>query len=102
MIVIERYADRITINGHAGYAPHGQDIVCAAVSALVQTFLASVDELTHDEITARRNEQGQIETIQYRKLSEGAQLLMASFFVGIRMIADSYPSNIELTEHLSH
>lgn len=102
MISIRREDGCITIKGHAGYAPIGQDIVCAAVSALVQTFLASVDELTHDEITARRNKHGQIQTIQYRNLSEGAQLLLDSFFVGIRMIADSYPSNIELTEHLSH
>jgi uncharacterized protein YsxB (DUF464 family) len=100
LISIRREDGYITIKGHAGYAPIGQDIVCAAVSALVQTFLVSVEELTADEITAHRNEQGQIETIQYRKLSEGAQLLLASFFVGIRMIADSYPSNIELSEHL--
>ena len=27
--------DRVTVMGHAGYAPKGQDIVCAAASALV-------------------------------------------------------------------
>ena len=26
---------RLTLEGHAGYAPTGKDIVCAAVSALV-------------------------------------------------------------------
>lgn len=102
MITITHSPGRITIDGHAGYAVIGQDIVCAAVSALVQTFLASVEELTTDSIEATRNAQGQIQLIQYRKLSEGAQLLLASFFVGIRMIADSYPSNLKLTEHLSH
>lgn len=102
MITIQRNSGSITIKGHAGYAPIGQDIVCAAVSTLVQAFLASVEELTADEITALRNQQGQIETIQYRDLSDGAQLLMDSFFVGLRMIADSYPSNLKLTEHLCH
>lgn len=29
--------------GHAGYAPAGQDIVCAAVSVLVQTLANKVD-----------------------------------------------------------
>ena len=101
MIVVTHEIGNISINGHAGYAPHGQDIVCAAVSALVQTFLASTEELTNDKIESFRNDQGQIQTIQYRKLSEGAQLLLASFFVGIRMIADAYPSNLTLTEHLS-
>lgn len=27
--------DRVTLRGHAGYAPPGEDIVCAAASALV-------------------------------------------------------------------
>lgn len=44
MILISHEKGCITINGHAGYAPNGQDIVCAAVSALVQTFIASVEE----------------------------------------------------------
>ena len=30
-------------SGHAGYAERGHDIVCAAVSALVQVFITSVD-----------------------------------------------------------
>ncbi len=37
----------LTVEGHAGYAPKGQDIVCAAVSMLVQALaggLARLDE----------------------------------------------------------
>lgn len=102
MIQITHKPGCITIEGHAGYAPYGQDIVCAAVSAIVQAFLLSAEELTADKIKAVQSPQGQIQSIQYRELSEGAQLLMASFFVGIRMIADSYPCNLKLTEHLSH
>lgn len=98
MITITSQKGCITIKGHAGYAPHGQDIVCAAVSTLVQTFLASVEELTADEITALRNEQGQIQTIQYRNLTAQGQVLLGSFFVGIRMIADSYPSNLKIVQ----
>lgn len=61
------------------------------------TFITSIEELTTDKIKAVENEQGQIQTIQYRKLSEGAQLLMASFFVGVRMIADNFPANVRIT-----
>ena len=42
MITIESSEGCITITGHADYAPHGQDIVCAAVSTLAQTFVAYV------------------------------------------------------------
>lgn len=100
MIEVKRGANSISIHGHAGYAPIGQDIVCAAVSALVQTFVASVDELTADEIKVTASPHGQIQSIQFKHLSERAQVLLDAFFVGIRMIADSYPSNIELSEHL--
>ena len=98
LIKIIHEKGRITIDGHAGYAPKGQDIVCAAVSALVQNFVASVATLTDDEIIATSNATGQIQTIQYGKLSEGAQLLLASFFVGVRMIADSYPSYLKIVQ----
>lgn len=27
----------IEVDGHADYAPHGQDIVCAGISAIIQT-----------------------------------------------------------------
>ena len=35
---------RLRAEGHAGYAPKGQDIVCAAVSTLMQALAFSVDD----------------------------------------------------------
>ncbi len=98
MIEITHKNGCITIDGHAGYAPAGQDIVCAAVSALVATFIVSIEELTTDKIKVTANEQGQIQTIQFRNLSEGAQLLLGSFFVGIRMIAENFPENVRIAQ----
>lgn len=98
MIVLTQKDGCITIDGHAGYAPAGQDIVCAAVSALVATFIASIEELTADKIKATENEQGQIQTIQYRNLSAPGRVLLGSFFVGIRMIATAYPDNVRLAQ----
>ena len=34
--------------GHAGYAPAGEDIVCAAVSALIITTVNSIETFTED------------------------------------------------------
>ena len=36
--------------GHAGYAEEGQDIVCAAVSALIITTVNSLDAFTEEKI----------------------------------------------------
>lgn len=86
----------ITIKGHAGYAPHGQDIVCAAVSALTQVFLSSVGRLTADALKCDIAEGNAV--IQYENLSSDAKLLKDSFFLGVRMIADEYPEHVKLTE----
>lgn len=39
MIVVKVNEEKITLDGHAGYAEPGKDIVCAAVTALVQTMV---------------------------------------------------------------
>lgn len=34
----------LSVKGHAGYAEHGEDIVCAAVSAIVQTAMIGLTD----------------------------------------------------------
>lgn len=95
MITIEQTDGCITVAGHAGYAPIGQDIVCAGVSALVTAFVASVEELTEDEIQADMTAGSAV--IRYENLSARAQLLMDSFFLGVGMIADEYGEFVQVT-----
>lgn len=97
MIEITRRSDSITISGHAHYAPHGQDIVCAAVSTLAQNLIASIGVLTEDRIEYVV-QSGKID-IKHGDLSEAAQLLVDSFFVGCELVANSYPANVKLTKH---
>ena len=94
MITITHTGRRIAISGHAGYAPPGQDIVCAAISTLVQTFIASVEELTEDNLKSEITAGNAV--VEYGNLTEKGKLLLDSFFVGIRMIADSYPHYVQL------
>lgn len=97
MIDIHRHNGGITISGHAQYAEIGKDIVCAGVSALVQTLIQSIEELTTDTIQYDMSP-GTVD-IKFRDLSEDAQLLVNSFFVGVQMIADEYPDNVKVTKH---
>ena len=97
MILIKKAAGSVTITGHANYAPHGQDIVCAAISALVQTLIQSVEDLCTDTISYHL-QPGSVE-IKHGNLSANAQLLMDSFFIGVYMIADRYPKNVQVTKH---
>ena len=94
MIVITQLPGKITIEGHAGFAPMGQDIVCAAVSALLQTFVASIEEMTADEI--KSDMAAGMAVVEYESLSEKGQLLMDSFLLGVLMIANEYPGNVKI------
>lgn len=94
MIKISRRESGIRISGHANYAEAGKDIVCAGVSALVQNLIQSIEELTQDKIQYSMSP-GRVD-IKFRDLSEQAQLLVDSFFVGVRLIADEYPENVAI------
>ncbi|GAA0264092.1 ribosomal-processing cysteine protease Prp [Faecalicatena contorta] len=94
MIAISVRKDGITVIGHAGYAPVGQDIVCAGVSALTQTLIKSIEDLTSDKIKYKISPGGV--DIEYGNLSEKAKTLVDSFFVGILMIADEFPDYVRV------
>ena len=96
MTTVTRYKDRITIEGHSGYAPTGQDIVCSAVSVLVQTLIQSVENLPADKITYDM-QPGTVD-IKFWCLSDPSKVLIDAFFIGINGIAEAYPENVKLTE----
>lgn len=81
MIVVNITQTGLTVDGHAGYAETGNDIICAAVSALAQGLIHSLDALTDDRISYRVMD-GHID-IKYENLSEQGKLLIDSFFIAV-------------------
>lgn len=94
MINIKCDQYEIAIQGHAGYAPHGQDIVCAAISTLTQVFVTSIDGLTTDKIKAVISPGNAV--VEYGNLTEQGKLLLDSFLLGINMICESYPTYVRI------
>lgn len=94
MISVKRYADGITVEGHANYGKRGKDVVCAGVSTLAQTLIESIEALTADEIKCQRSA-GKI-IIKHGDLSEQSKLLINSFFIGIDLIAGVFPENVQV------
>ena len=94
MIEVSVRKDGITVTGHAGYAPHGQDIVCAGVSTLIQTLLKSIEALAEDKVQYSISP-GRVD-IKYGNLSEKSRSLADSFFVGISMVAGEYPDYVRI------
>lgn len=96
MIAITVQQDRITVSGHAEYAEHGKDIVCAAISTLTQVLIASVEELTAADIKPAVNSGYTV--IDMEESTERAQVLIDSFFIGCQMVAEQYPEYVRVTK----
>lgn len=94
MIVVNVRLDGITIEGHAGYAEPGKDIVCAGVTALAENLIDSIESLTEDKIQYEVSP-GRVD-IYYENLSEDAKLLVDSFFLGICGIAQDFPEHVKI------
>ena len=94
MIVVQRDKHQIKITGHAGYAPIGQYIACASVSTLAQALIESIETLTSDQIKYI-SQPGLVE-IKHGDLSADTKLLIDSFFVGVGLIAETYPDNVRI------
>lgn len=95
MIEVTILPRELLVAGHARAAPPGQDIVCAAVSALTETLAAALDALTEDKVNIEK--QSGLFRLRYGNLSREAQILVDSFFVGICGIADSYPEYVKIS-----
>jgi uncharacterized protein YsxB (DUF464 family) len=78
-----------TSSGHAGYAEHGQDIVCAAVSALIINTVNSIEQFTDDVIKAEEKD-GFISFTFQKPITERGTLLMDSLVLGLTEIEHSY------------
>ncbi len=77
--------------GHAEYAEPGQDIVCAAVSALVINAINSVEQLVCDKFKlTTEKESGLIDFSLEDGYSQDALLLIRSLVLGLQGIQKSY------------
>nr|WP_330377493.1 ribosomal-processing cysteine protease Prp [Cellulosilyticum ruminicola] len=97
---------RLRFDGHAGYAEHGEDIVCAAVSMLVINTINSIEKFTSEPIQERQvnNEQGVID-IEFPRRKQGevnmdAELLIKSMINGLETVREMYGEKyIQIQKH---
>lgn len=81
---------RFSIEGHAGYAEAGEDIVCAAVSALVINTINSIEKFTEDAFTCDCRD-GMIQSWEFTaEVSPETELLMDALMLGLSDVQKSY------------
>lgn len=88
-----------TVEGHAGWAPRGKDIVCAGVSALTQAVLLGLEEYLalNPEVKVKEGFLHCRLSGAEQKVPE-AQAILATMELGLRAMAREYPRSIKIEE----
>lgn len=77
--------------GHADYADHGNDIICAAVSILALNTVNSIETFTEDFKNIDLEESsGKLTLILKESISPESQLLLKSLKLGVTSIQKDY------------
>lgn len=92
----------IEATGHSGYAEEGKDIVCSAVSSLMETLANGLTEIVKANVKVEIDEQ--IPKLHILILEEDkekqkqAQLLMKTTVLGLKGVADGFAKFIKIKE----
>ncbi|HHT85657.1 MAG: ribosomal-processing cysteine protease Prp [Bacillota bacterium] len=83
--------------GHAGFAEHGQDIVCAGVSALAQGALLGLQDVLGDKVSFRK-QPGYLEVeLDVKDAGELApRTVLRTLELGLLSIARAYSTYIDV------
>ena len=96
--------ERITgfsISGHSGYAEAGQDIVCAAISAVVTMAEATINDVCGAKAKVRVKEEDARITLTLPTScdeEESVQAVLAGMMLTLCSMRDDYPDYIEVLE----
>lgn len=89
----------IEARGHSGYSDAGSDIVCAAISALVQALRLGLEDVAHAaDLRAYEDPREPFMSVTWRDDSDAVQTLARTIALSIKAIADEYPYHAEVME----
>lgn len=87
-----------TVNGHANAAPHGQDIVCAAVATLTQTAVLGLERHLGREVSLEIGAGNLVlELNGAPDALTGA--ILETMLIGLREVAQISPNSVRIAEH---
>ena len=91
------------MQGHSGYAPQGEDIVCAALTSAVRLTECAVNDVLGLEAGVKARDKDAYLSLKLPKTldpdSENVcQTLLAALMVHCVQLAEEYPENISVME----
>ena len=90
-----------SVSGHSGYAEAGQDIVCAAISAIVTMAEATINDVCGAKAKVRVKEENAKITLTLPAScdeEESVQAVLAGMLLTLCSMRDDYPDYIEVLE----
>ena len=90
-----------TISGHSGYAEAGQDIICAAISAVVTMAEATITDVCGAKAKVRVKEEDARVTLTLPAScdeEDAVQAVLAGMLLTLAGMRDDYPDFIEVLE----
>ncbi|MDR1019206.1 MAG: ribosomal-processing cysteine protease Prp [Synergistaceae bacterium] len=89
----------ISSEGHAGFADEGEDVVCAAVSALMQALLVGLEDvLGLDDVKFSSDAQKPRMSIAWGSGGTSAQQIAITVLLSLKGVAASYPGYVSVDE----
>ena len=89
----------VSASGHSGYAESGEDIVCAAVSVLIQTLYIGVVDVLGLSVTYRIDEKQPLIELTWKDRSgKELRVLAETIFKALKATAESYSDYLKFVE----
>ena len=92
----------IEATGHSGYANEGSDIVCSAISTLIQNLTLGLTKLINIKPIVTQDQELPFYSVALPQLTANqmhdAQLLMQSAYLGIKEIANQFTKYVSIKE----
>ena len=91
----EGFYTAFSIEGHAGYADFGKDIVCAGVTSAVMTVLNGITEVAkiNASVDVLENEI----VLNLAERSKTGEVLLSSLRLQLEVLSEDYPDTINIT-----
>ncbi len=90
----------VQCKGHSGYAPEGKDIVCAALSAVIQTAVLGVFRVAGVKADYHTDEDKGSLSLALGSMSEEKRrtcdAILETMLLGVKDLQEGYPAFIKL------
>lgn len=84
-----------SVRGHAGFAPEGEDIVCAAVSSAVELTANGITEILGADACVQAPAEGEI-SFRLAQGSPEAEWFLRALQLQLELIAEDYPEYVRV------